>query len=71
MLRMKPCQDRPKLAALLEQSKAAYEAMTPEQKRQMHLAQRKSWVVGEMMLRYPEMTRAQAVAIYDRAEREP
>ena len=35
--------------------------MTPEEYR----AQRKSWVIGEMMLRNEHMTREQAEAIYD------
>lgn len=30
-------------------------------------AQRKSWVVGQMMLTYPEMTREKAEAVYDQA----
>jgi hypothetical protein len=37
--------------------------MTPKQ----HLAQRKSWVVGELMLSHPEMTRDEAAKIYERA----
>ncbi len=30
-------------------------------------AQRKSWVIGELMLSHPEMTRDEAEAIYRRA----
>jgi hypothetical protein len=40
-----------------------YPAMTTEQ----HLAQRKSWVVGELMLEHPDITRDEAEAIYERA----
>lgn len=60
-----PLPDRPELAELLRAAAAAYEAMTPARKREMHLAQRKSWVVGEMMLEHPEMTREHAAGIYD------
>ncbi len=64
-LRMKPLPDNPELAELLAKSRAAYNAMTPEQKKEMHSAQRMSWVIGEMMLEHPEMTREEAIAIYD------
>jgi hypothetical protein len=40
-----------------------YPAMTTVQ----HLAQRNSWVVGELMLEHPGMTRDEAEAIYERA----
>ena len=48
----------PELAALIEKSKN--HVMTKEEKD----AQRKSWVVGEMMLEHPEMTREYAEALY-------
>jgi hypothetical protein len=38
-------------------------ATTPDQQ----LAQRKSWVVGELMLEHPDVTRDEAEAIYERA----
>jgi hypothetical protein len=38
----------PELLALLEKAKARYSAMTPEQKKAMHKAQRESWVRGMM-----------------------
>lgn len=41
--------------------RAAISGGTDEQ----HAAQRKSWVVGEMMLKHPEMTREEAERIYD------
>ncbi len=40
-----------------------YPAMTTAQ----HLAQRKSWVVGELILEHPDITRDEAEAIYERA----
>ena len=39
-----------------------YPAMTIEQQ----LAQRRSWIVGELMLGYPDMARDEAEAIYER-----
>jgi hypothetical protein len=62
----KPCPERPELAALLAKAKAALEKLTPEQRDKMFAAQRQSWVVGEIMLEHPEMTREEAVAIYRR-----
>lgn len=49
-----------KLLDLLEKVKGY--RMTPEERR----AQRRSWVIGELMLANPEMTRDEACAIYDR-----
>lgn len=60
-----PCPERPDLTALLQRAVAAFNAMTPEQQREHMQAQRKSWVVGEMMLSHPEMDRAQVERIYD------
>lgn len=60
------CPERPELDALLRKAVAAFDAMTPEQQAEHRRAQRKSWVVGETMLEHPEMTREQAVALYDR-----
>lgn len=64
-LPMKPLPERPELIELLRKSKEIVDAMTPEQRREMHREQRKSWVIGEMMLQHPEMTREEAVRIYD------
>lgn len=51
--------DRTKLDALLEW--ARHYVMTKEECD----AQRKSWVIGEMLIQHPEMTREQAEKIYD------
>lgn len=51
---------RPELDRLLEA--ARNHVMTPDEIR----AQRKSWVIGEMMLEHPDMTREQAEAIYNK-----
>lgn len=66
-LTLYPLKDRPELDALLRQAVAAFEAMTPEQKREHRRAQRKSWVVGETMLEHPEMSREQAEKLYEEA----
>lgn len=57
---------KPELAAAIERARVAYNAMTPEQKHEMHQAQRRSWVIGNLMLDYPEMSREYAEAIFDR-----
>ena len=62
----KPLADRPGLAELLRKSAAAFNAMTSEEQRAHIQVQRKSWVVGETMLHYPEMTRTEAEALYDK-----
>lgn len=51
----------PKLAELLERAKAY--VMTDEEV----AAQRKSWVKGEMMLKYPDMTEEQFEELYSGA----
>jgi len=50
----------PELAALLERARNL-PPMTEEQ----IAIQRKSWVIGEMMLEHPEMSREEAERIYD------
>ena len=55
----KPIATDPKLAALLDKAKT--HVMTKEER----AAQRKSWVIGEMMLEHPEMSREEVERIYD------
>ena len=50
----------PELIALIEKARA--HVMTKDEKD----AQRKSWVVGELMLEHLDMTRAEAEAIYQK-----
>lgn len=57
---------RADIEALLIEAQRRYDAMKPEEKRAMREAQRKSWVIGEMMLETPEMTRAHAEEIYEK-----
>jgi hypothetical protein len=54
-----PRRNRPELEAMLE--RAAKHVMTREE----IAAQRRSWVIGEMMLEHPEMSRERAIEIYE------
>lgn len=45
-MQMHELKDRPELDALLKRAVAAYNAMTPEQRREHDEAQRQSWVRG-------------------------
>lgn len=65
-MRIPPGVPHPELDRLLVEAQKRYDAMTPEQKREMREEQRKSWVVGETMLSNPEMTKAQAEEIYEK-----
>ena len=55
----KPIAPNRELDALL--AAARNHKMTPAE----HRSQRRSWVIGEIMLEHPEMTREQVVAILD------
>lgn len=57
--------ERPELDALLRKAVAAFDLMTPEQQREMRKAQRKSWVIGEMLLEHPTMSREEAERLYE------
>lgn len=59
-----PFKPHPELDALLAKAKTL-PPMTKEQRE----AQRKSWVIGEMMLSHPEMSRKDAEFIYDNLDR--
>lgn len=63
-----PTPDRPELAELINRSVKAFEALTPEQQQEHRLVQRRSWVIGEMLLSHPNMTREYAERIYDGLE---
>ena len=63
---VRPMTGNPELNAAIERAVAAYNSMTPQQKREMHETQRRSWVIGEMMLEHPDMSREYAEMIYDR-----
>lgn len=52
----------------LRESVEAVKAMPPEQRRALWKAQQRSWVIGEFMLAHPEISRAEAEEIYNRAD---
>lgn len=55
------------LEILIREAVAAFDAMTPEQQHAHRKAQRRSWVVGELRLQHPEMSRIQVESIVDEA----
>ena len=55
---------------LCKDSVTRFCGMSPEAQKKMREAQRKSWVIGEMMLEHPEMSRAEAEQLWDRVARE-
>lgn len=57
---------RTDLKELVREAVARFEALSPEDKRKHREAQRRSWVVGNMLLDNPAMTREQAEGIYER-----
>jgi hypothetical protein len=58
-------EEHPGLADALDRAVAALNAMSPEERRGMRDAQRKSWVIGQTMLDHPDMTREEAERIYE------
>lgn len=62
LARIKPA---PELSDLLERARG--HTMTPTE---LH-AQRRSWVIGELLLGHPDMTREEAEALADRAAPSP
>lgn len=66
----KPCPARPDLHALAARAIAAFEALTPEQQAEHRAEQRRLWVIGELCLSNPDMTRERAAEIVDRVRRE-
>lgn len=62
----KPAPARPDLEQLLIDAQRRFDAMSPEKKREMREAQRKSWVIGNFMLDHPDATREHAEEIYEK-----
>jgi hypothetical protein len=56
---------RPELDRILREAVLKFDLMTPEQQREMRRAQRKSWVIGEMLLEHPTMSREEAEQLYE------
>jgi hypothetical protein len=65
-LMSKPLRDRPGLEQMLIEAQRRYDAMSPEQKKAMRDAQRKSWVIGNFMLDHPKATRDEAEEVYQK-----
>ena len=59
---------RTELLELIKRAQEKFDALSPEEQRAHRKAQRKSYVIGEMMLEHPEMTREQAEELYKRVE---
>jgi len=57
---------RPDLDQLVKEAVDRFNALSSEQQKEMYRAQRKSWVVGEMILEHLEMSREEAEALYDK-----
>lgn len=55
------------LGGIMKASIEKFEQMTPEQQREHRAAQRRSWVIGELLLENPEMSRDEATRLVDDA----
>jgi hypothetical protein len=58
----------PELAELLTKAREIYDAMSPEEKRAAHEAQRQSWVRAEMSWPAPKFKWVDGVKVYDSYE---
>lgn len=63
---MKPLPPNPGLEQALIDAQRKWDAMSPEARKEMREAQRKSWVIGNFMLDHPEATREDAEEIYQK-----
>lgn len=59
-LMLHPAPERPELDRLVKEACARFDALTPVEQRAHREAQRHSWVIGELMLENPNMTREYA-----------
>lgn len=57
------------LASLMRVAVEAFNALPEDKQRALREAQRRSWVIGEMMLDHPDMTRDEAERLYREALR--
>jgi hypothetical protein len=60
-----PLPARLDLKALLVAAAARFAALSPAEQRDHLAAQRRSWVVGEMMIEHPAMSVDEAGRLYD------
>lgn len=63
-----PMKGHAELTALAKEAIDRFDALTPDQQRTHRAEQRRSWVRGELMLEYPDMTADQANALIDAAQ---
>lgn len=63
---MRPLPVNRDIEQLLINAQRKFDALTPEQKKEMREAQRKSWVIGNFMLDHPEATCEEAEEIYQK-----
>lgn len=59
------------LEAAIKKAVAAFHKLSHAEQAAVREAQRKSWVVGELLLQHPEMTYEEAVTIYDQTPKPP
>ena len=59
----------PGLERLVQEAMANFDALTPAEKREHRRAQTKSWVIEEMLLEHPEMSREEAQRVFDELTR--
>lgn len=58
----------PPVSRLVIEASARFAALTPEQQQAHRAAQQRSFVIGNMLLSRPDMTREQVEAIYDKID---
>lgn len=63
-LKMVPCPPRPELDELIKAAVVRHAAMTPFERALSDAQGRRSWVVGEMGMTYPDKTREELLASY-------
>ena len=64
-LTLYPAPERPELDRLIKESLALFGALDRDEQSEHRRAQHKSWVIGEIMLAHPEMTREEAERLYE------
>jgi Lon protease-like protein len=60
-------QEKARLSELIRAGAAYAAAMSPAERKTMYEAQRQSWVVAELMMQHPEMTKEEAEILYKEA----
>lgn len=60
-----PFPPRPDLDALIKRASDLFDQLMPQQQAAHRAEQRRSWVIGELMLAHPDMTHERAIEIYE------